>query len=166
MMGASNLRRVSAMSTSNDVPSMWGNILGQYPPTLAITAAAPGNQGAWLVSAERAEWLFANRSNRPGDDMKDELRADSDPLRGAPGVLHRTSCGSFVSQLHSQSALVSKECSPTCMPTFERKNKSYRCSSLAVSTMYPCFGERSGSKSMMVLLKRNCTLHWHLTISC
>ena len=28
--------------------------------------------------AER-ERLFTNRSNRPGDDMKDELRTDSDP---------------------------------------------------------------------------------------
>ena len=42
------------------------------------------------------------------------------------------------------------------MPRFERKNKSYRCSSLVVRKMYPCIGERSGSKSMMVLLKRNC----------
>jgi len=56
MMGASNLRRVVGYvhhTRKNDVPSMWGNILGQYPPTLAITAAAPGNQGAWLVPACR-----------------------------------------------------------------------------------------------------------------
>ena len=49
MMGAA----WSAMSTTYDVPSMWGNILGQYPLRLAITAAAPGNQGAWLVPAWR-----------------------------------------------------------------------------------------------------------------
>ena len=30
--------------------------------------------------AEREERLFTNRSNRPGDDMKDELRTDSDPI--------------------------------------------------------------------------------------
>ena len=131
----------------------WGNIrlrwrlLQQH-----LETKGPG----WCPLAEREERLFTNRSNRSGDDMKDELRTDSDPLRGAPGVLHRTSYGSFVSQLHPWSFLVSKECSPTCMPRFERKNKSYRCSSLVVSTMYPCIGERSGSKSMMVLLKRNC----------
>ena len=26
------------------------------------------------TAAEREEWLFTNRSNRPGDDMKDEVR--------------------------------------------------------------------------------------------
>ena len=33
----------------------------------------------WYPLAEREERLFTNRSNRPGDDMKDELRTDSDP---------------------------------------------------------------------------------------
>ena len=53
--------------------------VGQYPPTLAIIAAAPGNKGpGWCSLAEREERLFTNRSNRPGDDMKDELRTDND----------------------------------------------------------------------------------------
>ena len=30
--------------------------------------------------SEREERLFTNRSNRPGDDMKDELRTDGDPI--------------------------------------------------------------------------------------
>ena len=59
---------------------------------------------------------------------------------------------------------MNKECLPTCMPKFERKNKSYRCSSFEVSKMSPRAGERSGSKSIMVLLWCNYTLHWSLTI--
>ena len=35
----------------------------------------------------------------PGDDMKDELRTDGDPIAWL-GVLHRTSYGSYGSQLH------------------------------------------------------------------
>ena len=32
----------------------------------------------WYSLAEREERLFTNRSNQPGDDMKDELRTDND----------------------------------------------------------------------------------------
>ena len=32
--------------------------------------------------------------------MKDKLRTDSDPIAWRIGVLHRTSYGSYVSQLH------------------------------------------------------------------
>ena len=81
MMGASNLRRVVGYDFHHirkkyDVPSMWGNIrprwrlLQQY-----LETKGPG----WYPLAEREERLFTNRSNRPGDDMKDELRTDSDP---------------------------------------------------------------------------------------
>ena len=35
-----------------------------------------------LVGIQREERLFTNRSNRPGDDMKDELRTDVILLRG------------------------------------------------------------------------------------
>ena len=42
-------------------------------------------------------------------------------LRGVFGVLHRTSCGSYASQLHRQSFLVNKECLPTCVPKFEEE---------------------------------------------
>ena len=86
IMGARNLRRVVGydfhyIRKKHDVPCMWGNIrprwrlLQQY-----VETKGPG----WCSLAEREERLFTNRSNRPGD-----------------GVLHRTSHGSFVSQLHS-----------------------------------------------------------------
>ena len=54
---------------------------------------------------------------------------------------------------------MNKECLTTCVPKFERKNKSYRCSSPVVSKMYPRGGERSGSKSTMVL---HCAACFHL----
>ena len=127
--------------------------VGQCPPTVAIIAAAPWNQGpGWYSLAEREEGLLTNRSNQPGDDMKDELRTDNEPMLGAPGVLHRTNYGSFVNQLLPLSFLVSKECLLACMLRFERKSKSYRCSLLVVSKTYQIAGERSGSKSMMLLL--------------
>ena len=34
----------------------------------------------WYSLSEREERLFTSRSNRPGDDMKDELRSDGDPV--------------------------------------------------------------------------------------
>ena len=33
----------------------------------------------WYSLTEREERLFTNKSNRPGDDMKDALRTDGDP---------------------------------------------------------------------------------------
>ena len=60
-----------------DVPSMWGNVrplwrlLQQH-----LETKGPG----WYSLAEREERLFTNRSNQPGDDMKDELRTDNDFL--------------------------------------------------------------------------------------
>ena len=89
--------------------------MAQCPPTLAIIAAAPGNQGpGWYSLAEREERLFTNRSNQPGDDVKDELCTDNDFMLGAAGVLHRTNYGSFVNQLPPWSFLVSKECLLAC----------------------------------------------------
>ena len=59
-----------------DVPSMWGNIRPQWRLLQQhLETKGPG----WYPLAEREERLFTNRSNRPGDDMKDELRTDSDP---------------------------------------------------------------------------------------
>ena len=60
----------------SDVPSMWGNIRPQWRLLQQhLETKGPG----WYPLAEREERLFTNRSNRPGDDMKDELRTDSDP---------------------------------------------------------------------------------------
>ena len=54
-------------------------LVGQSPPTMAFIAAAPGNQGAWMVLVGRKRGAaFTNRSNRPGDDMTDVLRTDND----------------------------------------------------------------------------------------
>ena len=39
-----------------------------------LDATRPG----WSSVAEREERLFTNRSNQPGDDMKDEVRTDDD----------------------------------------------------------------------------------------
>ena len=55
---------------------MWGNI----GPRWRLFQQHPETKGpGWYPLAEREEQLFTNRSNRPGDDMKDELRTDSDP---------------------------------------------------------------------------------------
>ena len=63
-----------------DVPSMWGNIRPQWRLLQQhLETKGPG----WYPLAEREERLFTNRSNRPGDDMKDELRTDSDPAMAA-----------------------------------------------------------------------------------
>ena len=51
---------------------MWGNI---HPQWRLLQQKGPG----WYPLSEREERLFTNRSNRPGDDMKDELRTDGDP---------------------------------------------------------------------------------------
>ena len=80
MMGINNMRRVVGydfhhIQKKYDVPSMWGNVrplwrlLQQH-----LETKGPG----WYSLAEREERLFTNRSNQPGDDMKDELRTDND----------------------------------------------------------------------------------------
>ena len=56
---------------------MWGNIHPQWRLLQRhLEMKGPG----WYPLAEREECLFTNRSNRPGDDMKDELRTDGDPI--------------------------------------------------------------------------------------
>ena len=77
-------------------------------------------------------------------------------MLGAPGILQRTNYGGYVNQLLPWSFLVSKEYFLACMPRFERKSKSYRCSLLVVSKMYQIAGKRSGSKPMMLLLSHSC----------
>ena len=59
-----------------DAPSMWDNIRPRWRLLQQhLETKGPG----WYSLAEREERLFTNRSNRPGDDMKDELRTNSDP---------------------------------------------------------------------------------------
>ena len=58
-----------------DVPSMWGNVRPRWRLLQQhIEATGPG----WYSVAEREERIFTNRSNQPGDDMKDEVRTDED----------------------------------------------------------------------------------------
>ena len=82
MLGASNLRRMIGYDFHHirkkyDVPSMWGNIHPQWRLLQRhLETKGPG----WYPLAEREERLFTSRSNRPGDDMKDELRTDGGPI--------------------------------------------------------------------------------------
>ena len=82
MLGANNLRRVVGydfhrLRNKYDVLSMWGNIHPQWRLLQQhLETKGPG----WYPLSEREERLFTNRSNRPGDDMKDELRTDGDPI--------------------------------------------------------------------------------------
>ena len=82
MLGADNLRKVAGydfhhLRKKYDVLSMWGNIHPQWRLLKnQLETKGPG----WYPLSEREERLFTNRSNRPGDDMKDELRTDGDPM--------------------------------------------------------------------------------------
>ena len=80
MMGANNMRKVAGydfhhMRKKYDVPSMWGNVRPNWRLLQEhIEVKGPG----WYPVAEREERLLTNRSNQPGDDMKDEVRTDND----------------------------------------------------------------------------------------
>ena len=80
MMGINNLRRVVGYDFHHirkkyDVSSMWGNIRPRWRLLQQhLETKGPG----WYSLAKREERLFTNRSNGPGDDMKDELRTDND----------------------------------------------------------------------------------------
>ena len=82
MLGAANLRKVAGydfhlLRKKYDVLSMWGNLHPQWRLLKnQLETKGPG----WYSLAEREARLFTNRSNRPGDDMKDELRSDGDPI--------------------------------------------------------------------------------------
>ena len=82
MLGATNLRKVVGydfhhLRKKYDVLSMWGNIHPQWRLLKNhLETKGPG----WYPLSEKEERLFTNRSNRPGDDMKDELRTDGDPI--------------------------------------------------------------------------------------
>ena len=59
--------------TKYQVPSMWGTIYPQWDLLKQyLEAWGPG----YYTAEEREEWLFTNRSNKPGDDMKEEVRED------------------------------------------------------------------------------------------
>ena len=82
MLGADNLRKVAGydfhlLRKKYDVQSMWGDLDPQWRLLKnQLETKGPG----WYSLAEREERLFTNKSNRPGDDMKDALRTDGDPV--------------------------------------------------------------------------------------
>ena len=148
MMGADYLCKVVGYDFQHlrkkyDVLSMWGNIDAQWRLLKNhLETKGPG----WYPPSEREKRLFTNRSNRPGDDMKDQLRTDGDPRRGKLGTLHGTSFCSYANQLRPLSFRVKKEFSWTCMLKYGKKNKSYLLNSPALSKMYLWGKERRGSK--------------------
>ena len=81
MLGACYLRKVVGydfhrIRRKYEVASMWGNISPQWRLLQQnLEAKGPG----WALPPEREARLLTNRSNRPGDDMKDDLRTDDDP---------------------------------------------------------------------------------------
>ena len=74
MLGATHLRRAVGydfhhLRKKYDVLSMWGNIHLQWRLLQQhLETKGPG----WCPLSEREERLFTNRSNLPGDDMKDK----------------------------------------------------------------------------------------------
>ena len=74
MMGINNLRQVVGYDFHH-MPGMCGNVRPRWRLLQRhLEATGPG----WYSVAEREERLFTNRSNQPGDDMKDEVRTDDD----------------------------------------------------------------------------------------
>ena len=53
---------------------MWGNVRPRWRLLQHIEVTGP----EWYTVTGREERLFTNRSNQPGDDMKDEVRTDDD----------------------------------------------------------------------------------------
>ena len=78
---------------------------GQHSPTMATFEGT--SRPGWCSLSEREERLFTNRSNRPGDDMKDELRTERTTqnqlwqFRVCPSAGRRTS---HISSIYPQSA--------------------------------------------------------------
>ena len=81
MLGADNLRKVAGydfhlLRKKYDVQSMWGDLDPQWRLLKnQLETKGPG----WYSLTVREERLFTNKSNRPGDDMKDAPRTDGDP---------------------------------------------------------------------------------------
>ena len=74
MIGPDNMKKVTARDLQDlrvryQVSSMWGTISPNWD--LLHLAKGPG----YYTVADREEWLFNNRSNRPGDDLKDDVCA-------------------------------------------------------------------------------------------
>ena len=82
MLGGDNLRKVAGydfhlLRKKYDVQSMWGDLDPQWR---LLKNQLETKGPSWYSLSEREERLITNRSNWPGDDMKDELRSDGDPV--------------------------------------------------------------------------------------
>ena len=170
MVGINNLRKVVGydfydMRKKYGVPGLWDTARPRWRLVQQhLEATGPG----WYLVAEREERLFTNRSNQPGDDMKDEVRTDDDiGMRGESGRQPGTvSCG-YVSLVPHSSFLVRKEYLRASMTRSGRKSMLYRYSFLEVNKMCQLAERKRGSKSRMLLLAHSCqSLHWTLAISC
>ena len=82
MMGADYLRKVAGydfhdLRRKYDVRTMWGDLDPQWRLLQSqLVARGPG----WYSPADLKERLFTNKSKRPGDDTKEALRTDDDPI--------------------------------------------------------------------------------------
>ena len=89
--------------------------------------------------------LFTNRSNQPGDDMKDEVRTDDDwhawKIWRTPGTVY----GDYGSLVPHCSFLVRKESLQASMTRSERKSMLYRYSFSEVSKMCQLAERKRGS---------------------
>ena len=74
--------------------------------------------------------------------MKDELRTDGDPIAWRTWSTAQNQLWQLRQPAPPLEFPGEQRCLPTCMPKFERKNKSYLCSSPVVSKMYPRGGEK------------------------
>lgn len=79
-LGTQYLRRVVGYDFHRtrrkyEAASMWGSINPRWQ-LLHVNLVAKGPSWAW--PPEREAKLFTNRSNRPGDDLKDDLRNNND----------------------------------------------------------------------------------------
>ena len=102
-----------------DVQSMWGDLAPQWRHLKSqLETKGPG----WYSPAEREERLFTNKSNRPGDDMKEALRTDGNIAGWQAWTTTQNLC-SYANLLHPWCFRAKQRSSVTCIPKSGRKNK-------------------------------------------
>ena len=118
MLGADNLRKVAGydfhvLRKKYDVQTMWGDLDPQWRLLQSqLETKGPG----WYSPAELKERLFTNKSNRPGDDMKEALRNDGNTAAWQAW----SAAQNHLRQLRQPA---NKRFFVPCMPKSERKNK-------------------------------------------
>ena len=118
MLGGDNLRKVAGydfhvLKKKYDVQTMWGDLDPQWRLLQSqLETKGPG----WYSPAELKERLFTNKSNRPGDDMKEALRNDGNTAAWQAW----SAAQNHLRQLRQPA---NKRFFVPCMPKSERKNK-------------------------------------------